>query len=101
MSLLSRLAIPHCRLFVVLRHTIASGVNDAKAVLCIGATGKTVAELLGASEQMGSVQAGRFADLVATATNPLDDPSQLTHVNFVMKGGVVYRSGGAATAMPN
>jgi imidazolonepropionase-like amidohydrolase len=44
------------------------------------------------------VQPGRFADLVATAVNPLDDPAQFKHVEFVMKDGVIYRRNGAATA---
>jgi len=40
------------------------------------------------------VQEGRFADLVATAGDPLADITELEHVQFVMKGGVVYKLNG-------
>jgi imidazolonepropionase-like amidohydrolase len=40
---------------------------------------------------------GRFADLVATAGDPIADPAQFSHVDFVMKGGVVYRQSGRPT----
>ena len=56
------------------------------------------ADLIGASDRIGAVAAGRFADLVAVAGDPLGDPGQLRHVNFVMKGGKVYRQDGHATA---
>jgi imidazolonepropionase-like amidohydrolase len=49
------------------------------------------ADLLGWSDRVGSVQAGRFADLVAVAGDPLTDIHELEHVTFVMKGGVVYK----------
>jgi imidazolonepropionase-like amidohydrolase len=41
------------------------------------------------------VQPGRYADLVATAANPLEHPEQFEQVRFVMKGGKVYRRDGA------
>ena len=54
----------------------------------------SAADLLGWSDRVGSVQQGRFADLVAVDGDPLADITQLERVQFVMKGGVVYRSGG-------
>ena len=54
----------------------------------------SAADLLGWSDRVGSVQAGRFADLVAVAGNPLEDITTLEHVAFVMKGGVVYKRDG-------
>jgi imidazolonepropionase-like amidohydrolase len=59
---------------------------------------RNAAELIGAQALIGSVESGRYADLVATAKSPLDDPGQFRHVLFVMKGGVVYRRNGAPTA---
>ncbi len=59
---------------------------------------RNAADLLGASDQVGSVQAGRYADLVATDGDPLKDPGEFERIRFVMKGGVVYRSGGAPTS---
>jgi imidazolonepropionase-like amidohydrolase len=49
------------------------------------------AELLGQQANFGTIEAGHFADLIATAGNPLQDIAQLEHVTFVMKGGVVYK----------
>jgi imidazolonepropionase-like amidohydrolase len=52
------------------------------------------ADLLGWSDRVGSVRTGRYADLVAVDGDPLADITQLERVQFVMKGGVVYRNGG-------
>ncbi len=60
----------------------------------IGAATREAAELIGAPDRIGSVQAGRFADLVAVAGDPLAQPALLGHADFVMKGGLVYRAGG-------
>lgn len=54
------------------------------------------AELLKHDKDLGSVTAGKFADLVAVAGNPLDDISLLKQVSFVMKEGVVYKRDGKA-----
>ncbi|HKU14949.1 MAG TPA: amidohydrolase family protein [Steroidobacteraceae bacterium] len=59
----------------------------------IAATG-TAAEALGDSDDVGSIQAGRYADIIAVSRDPLADISELQRVQFVMKGGVVYRQGG-------
>ena len=58
---------------------------------------RNAAELLGAADRIGSIQPGRYADLVATAGDPLKEPAQFSHVSFVMKGGIVYRQGGQPT----
>jgi imidazolonepropionase-like amidohydrolase len=51
----------------------------------------SAADLLGWSDRVGSVAPGRYADLVAVDGDPLGDITLLEHVNFVMKGGVVYK----------
>ena len=43
-------------------------------------------------KQVGFVEKGRFADLVAVSGNPLEDITETERVKFVMKGGVVYRN---------
>ena len=48
-------------------------------------------ELLGMQTQIGTVEAGKFADIVAVSGDPLQDVSVLKSVNFVMKGGEVYK----------
>ena len=47
------------------------------------------ADLLGWTQHVGTVQPGRYADLVAVRRNPLDDIAVLERVEWVMKGGVV------------
>jgi imidazolonepropionase-like amidohydrolase len=50
------------------------------------------AEMLGWSDRIGSVETGKFADLVAVAGDPLADITELERVRFVMKEGVVYKN---------
>ena len=52
------------------------------------------AELIGLQDRVGAIEAGKFADIVAVAGDPLKDVSDLEHVVFVMKGGVVVRNDG-------
>lgn len=49
------------------------------------------AAALGQSGDVGQVAVGRWGDLIAVAGDPLADVTQLEHVTFVMKGGVVVR----------
>lgn len=56
-------------------------------------TGTVVAaELLGWSDKMGTLEPGKWADLVAVNGDPLKDITELQRVKFVMKGGVVYKN---------
>ena len=52
------------------------------------------AELLGHDKDLGSVTAGKFADLIAVPGNPVEDISLMKKVSFVMKEGIVYKSDG-------
>jgi imidazolonepropionase-like amidohydrolase len=53
---------------------------------------RVAAELLGQQQNFGTIEAGRFADLIAVTADPLADISALERVRFVMKGGTVYKN---------
>jgi len=50
------------------------------------------AELIGWRDRLGVIEAGKFADIVAAAGDPLKEISDLERVAFVMKGGFVVRN---------
>ncbi len=52
----------------------------------------TAAELLGWSDKMGTIEAGKWADLVAVSGDPLKDITELQRVKFVMKSGTVFKN---------
>jgi len=49
------------------------------------------ADLMGWTEKVGSLEPGKWADVIAVKGDPLKDVTTLQHVDFVMKGGVVYK----------
>jgi imidazolonepropionase-like amidohydrolase len=49
------------------------------------------AQLLDQSENLGTLEPGKLADIVAVRGNPLTDIGELTRVTFVMKAGVIYK----------
>ena len=57
----------------------------------IQAATSSAADLLGRTDQIGSVKSGKFADLVAIAGDPLKDVGLLENVQFVMKDGRVFK----------
>jgi imidazolonepropionase-like amidohydrolase len=52
------------------------------------------ADLIGVSDEIGSISPGHFADIVAVSNDPLKDIHEMEHVQFVMKGGLVYKTAG-------
>ena len=50
------------------------------------------AENIGWGDRVGSIEKGKYADLVAVAGNPASDVTELERVKFVMKGGQVFRN---------
>jgi imidazolonepropionase-like amidohydrolase len=50
------------------------------------------ADLIDMSDSLGTIEAGKYADIIAVDNSPLDDIGELLDVDFVMKGGKVYKS---------
>lgn len=65
------------------------GMTPAQALLSATAKG---AELMGWQDQIGTIQKGKFADVIAVTGNPLDDITEMERVRFVMKGGAIVRN---------
>jgi imidazolonepropionase-like amidohydrolase len=65
------------------------GLSPARAI-----QGGTIvnAEALGWQDRVGSIEKGKFADLVAVSGDPLADITELQRVKFVMKGGRIIRN---------
>ncbi len=53
------------------------------------------AKLLGIDADAGRIEPGKYADIVAVEADPTQDIGALRTIDFVMKGGVVYRNDGA------
>jgi imidazolonepropionase-like amidohydrolase len=64
------------------------GMTPMQAIVAATRTG---AELLKKQADIGSIAPGRLADIVAVSGDPLADVTRLEKMQFVMKGGQVYR----------
>ena len=79
------------------------GTNAEEAVLMVeaGMTEMQVlvaatinaADLVDMSDSIGTIEPGKYADIIAVAGSPLENIEELLDVDFVMKGGKVYKSG--------
>jgi len=69
-------------------YMVEAGMPAMKAIQSATLEG---AKLLGVEKDLGTVEPGKFADLVAVPGDPLADIKLMTNVTFVMKGGVVYK----------
>lgn len=64
------------------------GISPLEA---IRAATVNAAELMGWQEDVGAVEAGKYADMIAVEGDPLTDIAVLQQVKFVMKGGTVVK----------
>jgi imidazolonepropionase-like amidohydrolase len=69
-------------------YMVKYGLTPARA---IRSATSDAAELLGRSKEVGRVAPGLLADLVAVASDPLEDIRALEKVGFVMKGGTIVK----------
>ena len=56
--------------------------------------------MLDRASQIGSIEPGKQADIIAVATSPLDDVTVLERVRFVMRQGVVHMLDGGRQPFP-
>jgi imidazolonepropionase-like amidohydrolase len=76
-------------------YMVKYGLTPAQA---IRAATSNAADLIGRAKDVGTIETGKFADVIAVTGNPLDDVRALENVGFVMKGGVVYKDAITARA---
>jgi imidazolonepropionase-like amidohydrolase len=69
-------------------YMVEAGMPEMEA---IQAATVNAAELLRMEDDLGSISAGKLADIIAVNGDPLEDISLLSQVSFVMKAGEVYR----------
>ncbi len=77
------------------------GINAHEAVLMYQAGMTTAdilksatvnaADLIDMSDKLGTIEAGKYADIIALDASPLENIEELLDVDFVMKGGVIYK----------
>ena len=67
---------------------VENGQSEMDAIVSATATN---AMIMGWEDEVGTLEPGKHADLIAVAGDPLDDITELERVLWVMKGGVVYR----------
>ncbi len=76
-------------------YMVKFGMTPAQA---IRAATSSAAELIDRAKDVGTLEAGKYADLIAVPANPLENITVLESVTFVMKGGTVYRGGSSGSS---
>jgi imidazolonepropionase-like amidohydrolase len=69
-------------------YMVQYGMTPAQAIRAATAG---AADLLGHAADLGTLEAGKYADLIAVSADPLADVRALENVGFVMKGGAIYK----------
>ena len=80
--------IPHGQNARLFRTYVSAGMSPWQALRSATVEAAT---LMGWEDRVGSLQAGKLADIIAVSGDPLTDISLLENIAFVMKDGVVYR----------
>jgi imidazolonepropionase-like amidohydrolase len=66
--------------------------SGMKAIDALRAGTSADADLLGLADKIGTLEAGKLADVVAVPGDPVENIRQTEHVFFVMKDGVIYKN---------
>lgn len=83
--------IPHGRQADQFKYFVRWGMTPAQALQTAFLPAARMLNY-GWERDIGSIEKGKFADLIAVAGNPLDDVGEMERVRFVMKGGLVVRN---------
>src|SRR5216110_121466 len=83
--------IPHGRQADQFRYFVKWGMTPAQALQTAFLPAARMLNY-GWENQIGSIEKGKFADLIAVSRNPLEDVAEMERVRFVMKGGLVVRN---------
>jgi len=81
--------VPHGKNSRELEWLVDVGYTEMEAIVAGTVNG---ARLLGRETDLGTLEAGKLADLIATKGNPVEDITELARVSFVMRDGRVYKS---------
>lgn len=73
------------REFLYMTEVGMPAMEAIKSATTVGAT------VLGMENEIGSIEVGKFADIIAVDKNPLQDIKTMENVTFVMKGGKIYK----------
>jgi imidazolonepropionase-like amidohydrolase len=79
---------PHGTQAKEFEYMVRYGMTPAQAIL---SSTRTAATLMEMQNEIGTVEKGKYADLIAVSGNPLADITELERVKFVMKGGEVVK----------
>lgn len=80
---------PHGTQAAEFAYLVKFGMTPAQA---IQSATTVAAEMMGWQDQIGSIEKGKYADIIAVSGDPLKDITELQRVKFVMKGGQVVRN---------
>ena len=72
-------------------YMVKFGMSPMQAIAAATVAG---ADLMGLNGKAGCVQVGCYADVIAVSDDPLAHVEALEHIDFVMKGGIVYKTAG-------
>lgn len=87
----------HGRNATEFEYMVEAGMPPMEAIY---AATYSAADLLGQLDELGTLEAGKYADVVAVPQDPLDDIRVLHDVAFVMKAGSIYKQNGMPTPAP-